>query len=270
MVYQVAEHEQISISRACKIFNLSRSLFYYEKRKDDTEVIMKLTELAEKLPTRGFSIYFGRIRNQGIEWNHKRVRRVYRLLGLNIRRKRKRRLPERIKEPLQRASTVNETWSIDFMSDALVNGRKIRLLNVIDDFNREMLSIEVDTSITGERVTRVLDQIIDWRGKPNRIRVDNGPEFISASFVSFCKQRDIGIKYIQPGKPVQNSYIERMNRTIREDILDAYLFENVKQVRELAEAWMEDYNQNHPHKGLDSILRHPNLVTSTTTVTLII
>jgi len=139
---------------------------------------------------------------------------------------------------------------MDFMSDALMNGRKIRLLNVMDDFNREMLAIEVDTSLTGERVTRVVDQIADWRGKPDQIRVDNGPEFISTAFVSYCNQKGIKIKYIQPGKPVQNGYIERMNRTIREDVLDAYLFENLEQVRELTQKWMEDYNQNYPHKGL--------------------
>jgi putative transposase len=213
-------------------------------------VIDKLNELAEQFPTRGFCNYFGRIRNQGLEWNHKRVRRVYRLLGLNIRRKRKRRLPERVIEALQQGSQVNQTWSMDFMSDALMSGRKIRLLNIMDDFNREMLAIEVDTSHTGERVTRVLDEIIDSRGKPDQIRVDNGPEFTSGAFVDFCRQKGILIKYIQPGKPVQNGYIERMNRTIREDILDAYLFESLDQVRILTQNWMEDYNQNHPHQGL--------------------
>jgi putative transposase len=218
--------------------------------KDDSLVIDKLNDLAEKFPTRGFDNYFGRIRNEGFIWNHKRVKRVYNLLGLNLRRKRKRRLPARVKEPLVQTQRINQTWSMDFMSDALVSGRKVRLLNVLDDFNREVLAIEADTSIPAERVIRVIDQIIDWRGKPEEIRVDNGPEFLSWKFVDYCNERNIRIKYIQPGKPVQNAYIERLNRTLREDVLDAYLFESISQLRILLEKWMEDYNNNYPHQSL--------------------
>lgn len=225
-------------------------MWYYTSRKDDTEVIDKLNELAEKHPTRGFDNYYGRIRNEGLVWNHKKVKRVYKQLGLNIRRKRKKRIPSRVKEPLIQTERINQIWSMDFMSDALVSGRKVRLLNVMDDFNREVLSIEADISIPGERVTRVLEQIIDWRGKPEEIRVDNGPEFLSWAFVSYCSEKNIRIRYIQPGKPVQNAYIERLNRTIREDILDAYLFENLTQLRILIEKWMEDYNNNYPHQSL--------------------
>lgn len=225
-------------------------MYYYKSCKDDTDVIEKLNELAEKHPTRGFDHYYGRIRNEGLMWNHKRVKRVYKLLGLNIRRKRKKRLPERVKEHLIQTERINQIWSMDFMSDALISGRKVRLLNVMDDFNREVLHIEVDISIPGERVVRVLEQIMDWRGKPQEIRVDNGPEFISWAFVSYCKEKDIRIRYIQPGKPVQNAYIERLNRTIREDVLDAYLFENLNQLRILLEKWMEDYNNDYPHQSL--------------------
>jgi putative transposase len=225
-------------------------MFYYKSCKDDSQVIDKLNDLAEKHPTRGFDHYFGRIRNDGLIWNHKRVKRVYTLLGLNKRRKRKRRLPARVKEPLIQPEDINKTWSMDFMSDALVSGRKVRLLNVLDDFNREVLAIEADTSIPGEGVCRILDQVIDWRGKPEEIRVDNGPEFISWAFANYCEQKGIRIKYIQPGKPVQNAYIERFNRTLREDILDAYLFEDLQQLRILLEKWMEDYNNNYPHQSL--------------------
>jgi putative transposase len=228
-------------------------MFYYKSCKDDSEVIDKLTELANKHPTRGFDNYFGRIRNEGLVWNHKRVKRVYNLLKLNLRRKRKRRLPARVKEPLVQTEFMNQTWSMDFMSDALVSGRKVRLLNIMDDFNREVLAIEVDTSLPGERVVRVLEQVIDWRGKPNEIRVDNGPEFISYSLVDFCNKNAIRIKYIQPGKPVQNAYIERLNRTIREDVLDAYLFDDLQQVRILVEKWMEDYNTKFPHQSLKGL-----------------
>lgn len=225
-------------------------------------VINKLTELVEKSPNRGFSNYFGRIRNEGLVWNHKRVKRVYNLMGLNLRRKRKRRLPARIKEPLEQPAGLNQTWSMDFMSDALMSGRKVRLLNVMDDYNREILAVEVDTSLPGERVVRVLEDLIDWRGKPEEIRVDNGPEFISYSFASFCKENGIRIKYIQPGKPVQNAYIERLNRTLREDVLDAYLFENLQQVRIIVEKWMKDYNNEYPHKALSGLSPRDYVVNS--------
>ena len=245
--------ENISISRACKIISVPRSMFYYRSCKDDSEVIDKLNELVEKSPNRGFGNYFGRIRNEGLIWNHKRVKRVYNLLGLNLRRKRKKRLPARVKEPLEQPGRVNHTWSMDFMSDSLVTGRKLRLLNVMDDYNREILAIEVDTSIPGERVVRVLEELIDWRGTPDEIRVDNGPEFLSYRFVNFCNENEIRIKYIQPGKPVQNAYIERLNRTLREDVLDAYLFENLQQVRIIVEKWMEDYNNEYPHQSLSGL-----------------
>lgn len=249
----MVEAQSISITRACNIIGLNRSMYYYKSNKDDSEVIKKLTVLADLHPTRGFDHYFGRIRNDGLVWNHKRVKRVYNLLGLNIRRKRKRRLPARVKEPLIQKESMNQTWSMDFMSDSLMSGRKVRLFNVMDDFNREVLAIEVDTSICSERVVRTLEQIMDWRGKPEEIRVDNGPEFTSYCFTDFCKRNQIRIHYIQPGKPVQNAYIERMNRTIREDILDAYLFESLDQLRIITQKWMEDYNNNYPHQSLNGL-----------------
>jgi putative transposase len=227
-------------------------MWYYKSRnqRDDSMVMDKLAELSEKHSTRGFDNYFGRIRSEGLPWNHKRVKRVYNLMGLNLRRKRKRRLPERVKEPLLQPGEINQVWSMDFMSDALTSGRKVRTLNVIDDFNREALAIEVDTSLPAERAVRVLENIIYWRGKPKTVRVDNGPEFISTTFRGFCGNNGIRIQYIQPGKPVQNAYIERFNRTFREDVLDAYLFKSIKELREISKNWMQDYNANHPHQSL--------------------
>lgn len=228
-------------------------MFYYKSVKDDSAVEAKLQQLAERKPTRGQDHYYGLIRNEGIMWNHKRIERVYKKLGLNLRRKRKRRLPARVKNPLQVPAVQNETWSMDFMHDSLDNGRKVKVLNVMDDFNREALTVEAGTSITGERLKIILEQIIDWRGKPKEIRSDNGPEFLSAAYIQFCESRNINIKYIQPGKPNQNAYIERFNRTFREDVLDAYIFEDVNQVREIAENWMEEYNETHPHESLGGI-----------------
>lgn len=225
-------------------------MFYYKSCKDDTAVENKLRDLAEKFPTKGFWDYQGRIRNEGLKWNHKRVKRVYNKLGLNIRRRKKRRLPMRVKEPLQIPCAPNKSWSMDFMHDSLESGRKFRTFNVIDDFNREALTIEVDTSLSGARITRVLEELINWKGKPEEIRTDNGPEFLSSVFVEFCATQQIKIKYIQPGKPVQNSLVERFNKTLRRDVLDAYIFESLDQVREECWKWLKDYNENHPHKSL--------------------
>lgn len=240
----------ISTVRACRIVGLSTSAAYYKSRKNDDEVIAKLQTLAEKHPTRGFGAYYGRIRNEGLVWNHKRVKRVYDLLKLNLRRKHKRRLPNREKISLEQPDSINQKWSMDFMSDALTSGRKFRTFNLIDDFNREVLAIEADTSLPALRVIRVLEQVIYWRGKPNSIRVDNGPEFISSTLEMFCKDQQIKLQFIKPGKPMQNGYIERFNRTYREDVLDAYLFNNIHEVKLLTEEWMKDYNQLHPHTSL--------------------
>lgn len=230
--------------------SLHRSMWYYQSKKDDSEVIDKLNKLAEELPTRGFDEYYGRIRQQGYKWNRKRVLRVYRQMKLGLRRKRKKRLPTRVKEPLVLPTQLNKTWSMDFMSDALGDGRRVRILNVIDDCNREALAIEAGISFPAQRVVRVLSQLEEEVGLPRTIRVDNGPEFIAHHFQEWCKQKGIKIQYIQPGRPMQNGFIERFNRFFREDILDAYWFEDLEQLRILAEKWRLDYNHNHPHKSL--------------------
>ncbi len=228
-------------------------MYYYCSKRNDDEVIEKLNELSEKFPTRGFEEYFGKIRLAGLKWNRKRVLRVYRIMNLKMRRKHKRRLPARVKEALAVPNQLNETWSIDFMSDTLENGRKFRVLNVIDDHNREALINEAYYSIPAERLVESLKRLMHFRSKPKRIRTDNGPEFISKTFVRFCNEQGIELQYIQPGKPAQNAYIERLNRTFREDVLDAYLFQNIQEVNALAFEWQIEYNQNHPHKSLNGL-----------------
>ena len=241
----------MSVDRACSTMNVSRSMWYYRSLKDDALVEDKLRQLAEALPTRGFGVYFGRIRAEGLMWNHKRVKRVYCKLGLNIRRKTKRRLPTRDKQPLGVPEQTNATWSMDFMHDSLESGRTFRTLNGIDDCNRECLAVEVDTSLPGERVVRTLENIIAWRGKPIQLRSDNGPEFISDAVKKFCSANGIEHRFIQPGRPQQNGFIERFNRTYREDVLDAYIFESLEQVRTVTAQWHNDYNENHPHQSLN-------------------
>jgi len=175
------------------------------------------------------------------------------LLKLNKRRKGKRRLPARVKQPLEQAGMLNQSWSMDFMSDSLVCGRKFRTLNVIDDYNREALAIEVDTSLSARRVIRVLERAIEVHGKPVTIRVDNGPEFTSKDFELWCKDKSITIQFIQPGRPMQNGFIERFNGSYRKEILDAYAFFELYEVRELTKEWIEEYNTNRPHESLGNL-----------------
>lgn len=171
-------------------------------------------------------------------------------MGLNLRRKRKKRLPARIMEPLLQPIYPNITWSMDFMHDTLSNGIAFRSLNIIDDYNREALNITVDTSLASKRVIRELDKLIAWRGQPGRIRVDNGPEFIAEALRQWSIRRGIDIKFIEKGKPHQNGFMERFNRSFREEVLDAYVFTRLQQAQVMATAWMWVYNNQRPHKSL--------------------
>ena len=221
--------------------------------KDDSAVIAKLLELAEKKPREGQDKYCQRLRLEGYNWNIKRIRRVYLMLGLNLRRKTKRRVPARVREPLHQAQAINQVWSLDFMSDALTNKRRFRTFNVMDDFNRKVISVEAEFSFPSLGVIQAMNRAIEEHGKPAKIRVDNGPEFTSYEFTEWCNAQEIAIQFIQPGRPMQNAFIERLNRTFRQDVLDAHLFEDISQVRILAEEWIEDYNRHRPHESLGGI-----------------
>lgn len=232
---------------------ISRTTCQYKpKLKDDTELQEALTALTSKHVAIGYWQCCYRLWNKGYCWNHKRIYRVYTTMRLNIRRRSKKRLPERTKQALMVPSAPNQIWSIDFMSDSLVDGRKYRLLNVIDDFNRESLAVEVDTSLPSLRVIRVLERLIAQRGKPANIRCDNGPEFISHKLEDWCNDaaRQITLQFIQPGRPMQNAYIERKNGSMRRELLNAYLFYRLNEVREKCEEWRNDYNTERPHKAL--------------------
>jgi len=244
----------LSQRHACRLFKIHRSVYRYRpKPKNDDEIRSKLLELAEKQPRWGFGKMFDFLRHQGHLWNHKRVRRIYREAQLNLRIKPKKRLPKRNPEPLAAPKRANEAWSVDFMSDSLTSGRSFRTLNVIDDFNREALWIEIDTSLPAARVIRVFNQLADWRGYPTKIRMDNGPEFISKRLAQWADDHDILLDFIDPGKPAQNGFIERFNRTYRHEVLDMYLFDSLQNVRDLTEDWIEQYNAIRPHDSLGGI-----------------
>lgn len=248
--YMIQEHK-ISKRQACKAISLPLSTSAYRlKPKNDDAVIEQLNMLVDKHVNIGFWQSYYRIRRKGFIWNHKRLYRVYTKLQLNKRRKRKKRLPARLKQQLIKPTAINQVWSIDFMSDSLWNGRKFRLLNIVDDYNREVLHIEADGSLPAMRVIRSLEYLKEFRGLPNMIRVDNGPEFISHQLESWCTDNKITLIFIQPGKPTQNAFVERCNGSIRRELLDAYVFNTITEVRDLAEMWREDYNCSRPHKSL--------------------
>lgn len=237
--------------QACHCVGLSRSTAQYTKHPpDDTALVSALGQLTEKHPAIGVWQSHHRMRLMGHRWNFKRVYRVYTAMGLNIRRRAKKRLPARVKQSLFRPEGPDQVYSIDFMHDSLWDGRTYRLLNVIDDYNREVLAIEVDTSLPALRVIRVLERIKAVRPLPKMIRVDNGPEFISAKLDHWCRENGIILTYIQPGKPTQNAYVERLNGSIRRELLSAYVFRTLNEVREKADEWMTDYNHHRPHKAL--------------------
>jgi len=238
------------LNRMTELFGMSRSSWYYKSKLDDTEVIEKFKELIELKPNRGFDYYYRRSRREGCKWSRDKMLRVYREQGLVRRPKKRRKLPEELRKPLHQPSSVNEVWSMDFMSDSLSDGRPFRVLNVIDDHNRECLISQASISFPSDRVIRHLEELIEYYGKPSYIRTDNGPEFHSHYYKRWCKENKIKRVYSEPGKPMQNGYVERFNRTFREDVLDAYLFSSIKQFQIVADKIMDDYNDNHPHESL--------------------
>ena len=273
MALGAVQRHGVCVALACRTFCISESCYRYQRILSDenAEIADWLLRLATSDVTRswGFKLCFLYLRNvKGFAWNHKRVRRIYRELELNFRIKPKKRLVRDVPEPLAVPDAINVTWSMEFegdrnwgwgpnfpdkRADQLGDGRSIRTLNVIDDFNREGLAIEIDLSLPASRVVRTLDRVIEWRGQPVNIRVDNGPEYVSATLQVWAQKRGIGLRYIQPGKPQQNAYIERYNRTVRTEWLGQYIWKSIKEAQDYATKWLWTYNNERPNMGIGGI-----------------
>lgn len=247
---------RLNIRAACDAFTISQTCYRYQyKLSDENAVIVDwLQRLTCRQRNWGFQLCFLYLRNvRGFGWNHKRVYRIYCELELNLRIKPRKRIMRSKPEPLSVPLSINQTWSMDFMHDQLSDGRSYRTFNVIDDYNREGLAITVDLSLPASRVIRSLDQIIEQRGKPNNIRCDNGPEYVSHLLRAWAEKQDIKLLFIQPGNPQQNAYVERFNRTVRYDFLNQSIFEEIEQVQDAATSWLWTYNNERPNMALGGI-----------------
>jgi putative transposase len=245
-----------TINLVCRAFGISQTCYRYKAKLDEENSLIAdwLVRLTNNQRNWGFGLCFLYLRNvKDFKWNHKRVYRIYRELELNLRIKPRHRLVREKPLPLAVPTAINQSWSMDFMHDQLADGRSIRLFNVIDDFIREGLGIKVDFSLPSERVIRSLDRIIEWRNKPNAIRCDNGPEYISAVTLAWAAKRGIRIDFIQPGQPQQIAYVERYNRTVRYDWLAHHLFETLDQIQEFATRSLWTYNHDRPNMALGGI-----------------
>lgn len=256
MALEVHEQYDLTISLVCDVFSISQTCYRYQPKlsTENEEIADWLLRLTSTHKRWGFGLCYYYLRNvKGYSWNHKRIYRIYRELELNLRIKPRRRIKRDKPEALSVPIAINQVWSMDFMSDTLKDGRSFRTFNVIDDYNREGLTIDVDFSLPSVRVIRALDQIIEWRGKPYAIRCDNGPEYISQKLIDWATNNKITLLYIQPGKPTQNAYIERFNRTARHEWLDLHLFESIEHAQLLATQWLWTYNNDRPHTSIGGV-----------------
>jgi len=251
----VKEHD-LSIVQACRIARCSRTAWYrpgQDRGAQDQPVVEALLQLVERHTRWGFWLCFDRLRKLGHAWNWKRVYRVYCALRLNLPRRRKKRVLTRPRLALKAPATLNRTWALDFMGDTLYDRRCYRTLNVLDEGNREALAIEIGTALPSRRVVAVLEELVALHGAPARLRCDNGPESIAAALATWCEANSVTLHPIPPGKPKQHAFIERFNRTYRTEVLDAWVFTSLDEVRQVTAEWLEMYNTERPHRSLGGV-----------------
>jgi putative transposase len=255
LVEFLMEQFRVSERRSCRLIHISTSVYRYQATRDgQVSLRMRIKEIASVRVRYGYKRIHVLLRREGWEVNHKRVYRIYCEEGLNLRAKRpKRRVSaaHRVKSPP--ATCLNESWSMDFVTDSLFNGRRFRCLTVVDNFSRECLAIEVGQRIRGEDVVRVMDQLMTTRGVPRRIHVDNGPEFISKDLDRWAYENNVTLDFSRPGKPVDNAYIESFNGSFRDECLNVNWFLSLEDAREKIESWRRDYNEWRPHSSLDNL-----------------
>ena len=241
----------MSERQACKLVGLNRSTCrYLSRRRSDEELAEQLGRLARRRRRFGYRRLHELCRREGTMVNHKRVHRVYRTLGLQVRKRSRKRLSRPRVEPLGAPTAVGEQWAMDFVADGLASGRRIRALTVVDVYSRECVAIEVDLSLPSARVSRVLDRVALDRGYPKAIVVDNGPEFTSLAMDQWAADHGVELRFIAPGKPTQNAFIESFNGRFRDECLNENWFVNLQDAVETIEAWRRDYNEVRPHSAL--------------------
>jgi putative transposase len=251
MISSLREDHSLSERQACILAGLCRSSYRYEaKPKNDRAIRARLRELAEQRHRFGAPRLHVLLRREGYQINHKRTERLYREEGLSLRLKKRKKRQSHLRVLLDQPQRRNQHWSMDFVSDNLYNGRRFRVLTVVDNFSRECPVMEADHSLTGQRVTRVLDRMAVVHGLPQVIVVDNGPEFISKALDLWAIENKVRLKFIAPGRPTQNAYIESFNGKFRDECLNEHVFVNLQKAQQIIETWRKDYNATRPHKSL--------------------
>lgn len=251
VVCHLQKEHGLSQRRACRLIGCHRKTArHVSLRKDDFSLRERLRELALQKKRWGYRMLGGALRLDGWNINHKRLYRIYKEEKLDLRPKHRKRLKCEKRGRAATPTAINEVWSMDFTSDALGNGRSFRTLNVIDIFTRRCLAIEIDTSLTGERVVRVLDQLIQQQGKPKLLQIDNGPEFRCKKLDVWAHLNGVELHFIDPGKPTQNGHIESFNGRFRDECLNQEWFVGLREARSIIEKWRMDYNTIRPHSSL--------------------
>ena len=247
-------NHDFGVTRACGLVQISRSLFRYCCRRTDRPGLLERIEEIAALKRRyGYRRVYLRLRREGWTINRKRVYRIYREAGLAVRRRKRKRIGPVERKPLPKPVAANLSWSMDFVSDGLADGRRLRCLTVVDDCTRECLAIEVDTSITGTRVKHVMNRLAEARGLPQSITVDNGPEFQGQVLDAWAYQTNVSLSFIRPGKPNENAYIESFNGKFRDECLNEHWFITMAQARRVIELWRIEYNTERPHSSIGNI-----------------
>ncbi len=246
-----AREKGVSERRACSLVGISRLTYRYRGRdKGDGPIRERMRALAHRWPRFGYRRLGVMLEREKMAANHKRIYRLYTEEGLKVRRKRKRLRSQVRTAPMLVPTRVNERWSMDFMSDCLATGRRFRTLNIVDDLTRECPAIEVDTSLPGARVVRVLDRLAVLRGLPDTIVIDNGSEFTGRVLDAWANKHGVKLHFIDPGKPVQNAYIESFNGKFRDECLDLHWFTGLADAKAKIESWRVEYNRVRPHSSL--------------------